>query len=182
MCCSKSWVYIINHNIQKILQILKKGFLRICKIFCKLWFIIYTHDLLQHIFPPVDCKMFADDTALCTVTDSLVKLVQSLQVSTTTVGKWLCDWRLTVNLSKTTVMFTSHNLPTNYSDTAPIYLYGEPLPSASQQRHLGIIISADLCWSHHISHILNKARCLPGVLKRLRSSLSQQGSLLKIFY
>lgn len=74
-------------------------------------------------------------------------------------------------------MITSRNLPTNYSDTAPIYLYGEPLPRGSQQRHLGTIISADLRWSHHISHILNKARRLLGVLKRLRSSLSQQGLL-----
>ena len=141
-----------------------------------LLFIIYTHDLPQHIFPPVDCNMFADDTALCSVTNLLMQSVRSLQVSTS-VGKWLSDWRLSVNLSKTTVMITSRNLPTNYSDTAPIYLYGEPLPRASQQRHLGIIISADLRWSHHISHILNKARRLLGVLKRLRSSLSQQGLL-----
>ena len=59
-----------------------------------LLFIIYTHDLPQHIFPPVDCNMFADDTALCSVTDSLMQSVRSLQVSTTSVGKWLSDWRL----------------------------------------------------------------------------------------
>ena len=52
-----------------------------------LLFIIFTHDLLQHIFLPVNCNMFADDTALCSVPDSLMQLVRSLQVSTTSVGK-----------------------------------------------------------------------------------------------
>ena len=100
--------------------------------------------------------MFVDDTALCSVTNSLVQLVQSLQVSKTSVGKWSSDLRLSVNLSKALVMITSRNLPTNDSDTAPIYLYGEPLSRALQQRHLGIIISADLRWLQHISHILIK--------------------------
>ena len=140
-----------------------------------LLFLIYTSDLPEQIESPVTCNLFADDTALCSIAQSVSISVEALQLATTNSGKWLKDWRLSVNLAKTSVMATTRTVAS--VPVPSIYLYGESLQSASSQRHLGVMLSADLRWSCHIDFVLSRAARLLGVLKRLRSSLSMQASI-----
>ena len=120
-------------------------------------FLIYTSDLPEQIESPVTCNLFADDTALCSIAESVSISVEALQLATTNSGNWLKDWRLSVNLAKTSVMATRTvaSVP-----VLLIYPYGESLQSASSQRHLGVMLSADLRWSCQNDFVLSQAAML----------------------
>ena len=76
----------------------------------------------------------------------------ALQVSVTSAAKWLKDWHLLVNESKTIVMSFQRN------HTLNITLQNTPLTQARSHRHLGLIIQADLRWTEHIDSKIKKAR------------------------
>ena len=48
---------------------------------------------------------------------------------------------------------------------------GVPIPSCSQHKDLGIILSHDLSWSHHYHYILSKAYSKLGMVRRSFSPL-----------
>ena len=54
-----------------------------------LFFFNYTSDLPEHIESPVKCNLFADDTTLCSIAQSVGISVEALQLSITNPGKWL---------------------------------------------------------------------------------------------
>ena len=51
---------------------------------------------------------------------------------------------------------------------------GTTLQDVSQQKHLGLIFSSDLAWSHHINYTVGKARRLIGVMRLLQHRLSRR--------
>ena len=118
-----------------------------------LLFLIYTIDL-----PPTctdrstTCSQFADDTALITTHESVEEAQHALQLSVTSAAKWLKDWHLLVNESKTIVMSFQRN------HTLNITLQNTPLTQVRSHRHLSLIIQADLRWTEHTNSKIKKAR------------------------
>ena len=143
-----------------------------------LLFLIYTADLPHAISAKgVESNQFADDTCLVSIHESAPVSVDQLQDSVTSTGKWLCDWRLSVNEEKTVVMdIQRRNLPLKMN----ISLNGFELNQVQSQRHLGMVISSDLRWKDHIERAISRGCQLLGLLKRLRNSLTT--SALSSFY
>ena len=140
---------------------------RIC-----LWspsFLAYTNDLPVCVSDPSQCDQFADNTALMTVTETSAACKQQLQESVDATSRWLSNWNLTVNQEKTTTMeFTRRPLPTDFS----IHLNDSPLRKVEDQRHPGLVLSADLQWTLHVNRALSKGARLLHTVRRLRGSLS----------
>ena len=81
----------------------------------------------------------------------------------TNTGEWLRDWRLSVNLSKTNVTVTSRKKV----DDPEIKLHGKLITVTYCQRHLGVILAANMKWDKDIDTVLSRARRLLGILKKL---------------
>ena len=136
-----------------------------------LLFLAYTIDLPMWVSDPSQCDKFAEDTALTTVSETSAACEQQLQESVDATSRWLSNWKLTVNQEKTVTMeFTRKPLPIDFS----IHLNESPLRKVEDQRHLGLVLSADLRWTLHVSRALSKGSRLLHTICRLRGSLSKQ--------
>ena len=105
------------------------------------------------ISDPSQCDQFADNTALTTVSETSAACEQQLQESVDSTSRWLSNWKLTVKQEQTvTIEFTRRPLPTDFS----IHLNDSPLRKVEDQRHLGLVLSADLRWTLHVNRALSK--------------------------
>ena len=118
----------------------------------RLLFLIYTYDLPATIPKPVLRNQFADDTSLCSFAKSQKKCSEQLQAATTNAGKWLKEWRMSVNLSKTSVMSTGFRK--GKEADLNISLYNAPLTQKDYQCCFGLRLSNDLRWNRHIDSVL----------------------------
>ena len=104
---------------------------------------------------------FADDTKCYKIINTVTD-VALLQEDIVGLGSWSSKWTLPFNISKFAhVEFCLCNsLPhADYS------MNGVPIPSCSQHKDLGIILSHDLSWSHHYHYILSKAYSKLGMVR-----------------
>ena len=81
-----------------------------------LLFLIYTPHLNVSIPRDVLCYLLSGYTTLSSIAESSCQSRSSLQVATTKAGEWLTDWRLSVNISKTTVMMTTTSRQRNSTE------------------------------------------------------------------
>lgn len=89
--------------------------------------------------------------------------------------KWCADWLLTLNASKCKVLHMGAKNP-----KLQYTLNGISLETVEQQEDLGVTISSDLKWSHHISKIIKKCNVLVYLIKRVFKDLTPS-SLLAIY-
>ena len=74
--------------------------------------------------------------------------------------------------------FTRRPLPTDFS----IHLNDSPLRKVEDQRHLGLLLSADLRWTLHVNRALSKGARFLHTVRRLRGSLSLSKQALTFYY
>lgn len=115
-----------------------------------LLFLIYINDFPSQLLSNV-C-MFADDTKLFRVASSFNNNV-ALQSDLTCISEWCDKWKLNLNESKcTSPLFTLKT-----SSGPSLTINDSALRLTSTHRDLGIIVSADLSWSQHISKVCSSA-------------------------
>ena len=123
-------------------------------------FLLYINDLPENITSQV--RLFADDTAVyLTVTSK--KDSQTLQQDLQTLEQWEKTWEMHFNPSKCQVMHISraHNpIQTQY------VLHGQVLEAVDHAKYLGLEISHDLKWNHHVQNVTTKANRTLGYIRR----------------
>ena len=138
-----------------------------------LLFLVYTIDL-----PPActnshtKCSQFADDTALIATHYTRDLSAAFLQRAVDAAGRWLKDWHLLVNTTKTVV------LSFQPQHTIHITLHSTRLQQVHQHRHLGVTLQDDLRWTQHIIETTNKAKKLLHQLHKTRSTMNASSLLL----
>ena len=130
-----------------------------------LLFLIYINDLSPSMNYS-NTFLFADDTKclrpICSPHDRLL-----LQSDLDVLSAWSTEWKLMFNESKCSLLSIVSSVSPDHSDNHTEYLInGLPISSCYQQRDLGILISSDLSWCHHISKITSKAYKILGLLRR----------------
>ena len=125
-----------------------------------LLFLLYINDLPQNITSQV--RLFADDTAVyLTVTSS--EDANTLQADLDTLQEWERTWDMEFNPSKCQVLHITRSrqpLQSQYT------LHGQFLESVDSAKYLGVNITQDLNWNHHINEITGKANRTLGFVKR----------------
>jgi hypothetical protein len=94
------------------------------------------------------------------------------------LGHWLRDWRISVNVSKSTaILFTTRRI----KRPRPIQFLGEPVAWVETAQYLGVTLDTRLTWSAHINQIGRMASQRLGVLGPLlnrRSGFSIRNGVL----
>ena len=110
-------------------------------------FLLYINDQPENITSQV--RLLADDTAVyLTVTSK--KDSQTLQQDLQKLEQWEKTWEMHLNPSKCQVMHISraHNpIQTKY------VLHGQVLEAVDHAKYLGLEISHDLKWNHHVQNV-----------------------------
>ena len=125
-----------------------------------LLFLLYINDLPQNVQSQV--RLFADDTAVyLTVTSP--EDVNTLQADLDTLQEWERTWDMEFNPGKCQVL---HITRCKQPLLSQYTLHGQVLESTDSAKYLGINISNDLNWNHHIDEITSKANRTLGFVKR----------------
>ena len=125
-----------------------------------LLFLLYINDLPQNIQSQV--RLFADDTAVyLTVTSS--EDANTLQADLDTLQEWERTWDMEFNPSKCQVLHITRSRQPLQSQFT---LHGHFLESVYSAKYIGVNITQDLNWNHHINEITGKANRTLGFVNR----------------
>ena len=130
-----------------------------------LLFVIFINDLVKNLPESCKCKLFADDTKLISIIKSNQDC-EKMQLALDKLVFWSKTWLLKFNNDKCKVMhFGKNNLQFDY------VMESNYLSKTEIERDLGVYVSRDLNWQHHINYMVNKANRILGVIKNTFSYL-----------
>ena len=127
-----------------------------------LMFLLYINDMPSHVHSETRCRLFADDTLLYRVVETIADQVQ-LQQDLRNLEHWAAEWGMVFNPSKCYVMTINKGMAPK---THFYELCGTVLQSVDHEKYLGVILSQDMKWSAHTNHISSKANQKLGFIKR----------------
>ena len=122
-----------------------------------LFFLIYTNDLENGIISNV--KFFADDTSLFSVVNNPTLSAFELNSDLKVIENWASQWKMSFNpdpnKQAVEMLFSRKRSDQNHP---PLFFNNVLVASASDHKHLGIILDCKLLLTKHISEKVAKAR------------------------
>ena len=121
-------------------------------------FVLFINDLpsvLRSI-----CRIFVDDTKVSRSINS-PEDTTLLQEDINNLSAWSAEWQLPFNTTKCKSL---HLGRTNSNHTYSIN--NSPLEQINQEKDLGILIDNKLKFHEHVSYVVNKANCIPAIIRR----------------
>jgi hypothetical protein len=128
----------------------------------------------------VQLAQYADDTALVATSRSPSLLVGYLEAYFGRLERWLRDWRIAINVSKSTAVLFVKAARRIQKPRAMQFL-GEPIQRVETARYLGVTLDTQLIWLVHVNQVGKKAAQRLGVLGPLlnrKSGLSVRNGVL----
>ena len=116
-------------------------------------FLIFINDLPDNIRSSV--RLFADDCVFYRNIKSPIDC-QILQDHLNSLAQWETDWQMKVNVAKCHSMRVTRHLPDKHI-LFDYTLHQEQLEQVQSAKYLGITITDNLDWGHHVSEISCKA-------------------------
>jgi ribonucleases P/MRP protein subunit RPP40 len=137
-----------------------------------LLFVIFINDLMINIFNKLE--LFADDTKMMSqiLNENSCK---DLQEDLIKLLEWSEEWSIKFNEEKCKVMHIGRSNP-----QFEYKMNGHILQETEIERDLGVIISKDLEWGHHVISATNKANRKPGLIKHSFNYLDV--TIMKLLY
>ena len=133
-------------------------------------FVIYINDLPEYVKSTV--HLFADDTLMYLSVHKKYHCAQ-LQADINQLELWEQHWSMDFNPDKCEVLrITRKRIVINKQYT----LHGKVLKEVRNAKYLGVYMSQDLKWNHHIGKVTSKANCTLGFVRR---NLRVKSCLLK---
>ena len=145
-----------------------------------LLFLIYIDDISQvNLSPGSKLVLYADDILLYRPISS-VDDYRALQDDIDMLSSWTMLNAMTFNTTKCKTMIISRKrnqcLP-----PVPLTLNGTILEVVLTFKYLGVLLSSDLSWTHHIQGVCSKARKILGLLYRRYYQYSDSRTLCQLY-
>ena len=132
---------------------------------------------LPSVLPPDSTVLFADDTAIYIISNSIPSLNSSLQICLNLANLWIAKNGLKLNTSKTKCMLL-HSPKKKLDADLNLEVDGTAVEQVQVFKYLGVLINDTLTWSDHVDMVSGKvSRCI-NLLRRLFWFLPQSLLLL----
>ena len=133
-------------------------------------FLLYVNDIANKVSPLTRIKLFADDCLLYRTISSVADQIQ-VQRDLDTLVDWSHIWLMKFNAAKCHLLKITRKrsyIDTNYN------IENNTLLRADNHPYLGVELTSDLTWKHHINNITGKANRILNLLRRHLYSCNQQ--------
>ena len=177
-----SWfnTYLTNRKQQVAINNCKSDFKQISygvpqgSILGPLLFLLFINDLPLYT-SNVFTDLYADDTTLYDVQDSMEQIENNLQSSLNNLQIWCRSNGMILNSSKTKVMLvtTYQKRQRLTNDQFDLTYNKESLNMISNDKILGVFVDNNLTWSNHIKHLTKKIASSIWLLSKIKKFLSQ---------
>jgi hypothetical protein len=97
----------------------------------------------------VKLALYADETAIIATSRKPTPLVSYLQSYLNDLQRWLSEWRIAINFSKSTAIIFAR-AGRRFIHPRPVTLFGEPIEWVDRTCYLGVTLETRLTWSPHI--------------------------------
>jgi hypothetical protein len=121
-----------------------------------LLYIIYTSNSMNSIYQHTEYGLFADDTALWTSSNTISNLKHRLQSSVNEFYNWCNTWKLTIQPTKTELLYFSPHPRKKYKNKITIRVGDTIIKLILSARYLGLIFDHQLNWRSHLHHMETK--------------------------
>jgi hypothetical protein len=105
----------------------------------------------------VNIAKYADDTALGATYRSLSLLVCYLEANLCRLGLWLRDWRIAINVSKSSAVLSGKDAR-RIQKSRTVQFLGMPIQWVGTAGYLGVTLNTQFSWSSHVNQV-GKAAC-----------------------
>ena len=137
-----------------------------------LFFILYVNSL-PSILDTSSVYLYADDSAIAVSGTDTDAIVEQLKCELVKADIWLKDHKLSLNLSKTKLMFFGTNARLPKKGDINIEMNGIKIEHVDTYKYLGVTLDSRLTFSHHTEMVRRKAFPKIRTLGRIRSFVSQ---------
>ncbi|MCG7868583.1 MAG: endonuclease/exonuclease/phosphatase family protein [Candidatus Thiodiazotropha taylori] len=141
-----------------------------------LLFLLYINDIVTDIGSNI--RLFADDTSLYIVVDDPTNAANCLNTDLDKISRWAATWLVSFNPTKTESLLISRKL--NRPHHPALSMQNHQIIEVDHHKHLGIYLSNDCTWHHHINYIKEKAWFRVNIMRRLKFKLDRKS--LEVIY
>ena len=138
-------------------------------------FILYVNDLPDQVHSY--CKLFADDAKLYKDLRNLEDF-ETIQEDLNLLCRWTIDWLMTFNVAKCKVLHIGKDNPLFEYEMMDTNANSHKLKTVESEKDLGVYIQNNLKFDQHISHSVNRANKLVGLIKHAFSFLNEETLLV----
>lgn len=138
-------------------------------------FILYINDV-KDVVTLGNLNLFADDTVLFVIADSIEAAYAVMRVELNKLTKWLKIKKLKLNVTKTKYMVITNKSRNGYLDTLSID--GEVVEQVKLVKYLGVIVDEKLNFNEHIDYIIRKAASKYGMLCKINKYLTFDNKIM----
>jgi hypothetical protein len=110
-----------------------------------------------------ELDLYADDTAIIATSRIPTLLVSYLESYLSDIQRWLSEWRIAINVSKSTAIIFAR-AGRRFIQPRPVTLFGESIQWVDTTRYLGVTLDTRLTWSGHIVHVTKRTSQRMGML------------------
>ena len=139
-----------------------------------LLFLLFINDLPLYT-NNVFTDLYADDTTVYDIQDSMEQIESNLQSALNGLQIWCKSNGMILNSSKTKVMFVTTNQKRKRLNRQNLDLnfQNEPLNMISSDKILGVFVDNNLTWTDHIKYLTKKIASSIWLLSKIKKFLSQ---------
>lgn len=116
-------------------------------------------------------RLFADDTSLYVIVENPNHAAQLLNADLEKITRWAETWLVKFNPGKTESLLISRKV--NGPIHPPVFMLNQEIKEVEKHKHLGVVLSGDCSWQHHMNYIKGKAWARINVMRKLKFTLDR---------
>jgi hypothetical protein len=106
--------------------------------------------------PNLAITLYADDAAINVRSGDVTLAVRKLNAALALMEPWLLNWRIQININKSSVTIFSKRRNHLKGPLSPVTLFNQHLPWINNPKYLGVTLDPKMTFKLHITHTLRK--------------------------